>query len=401
MSDPVIAKLPLRVYTPIPDLQYNDTVAEDIRELPNFVNVNMGETKTLAPVVCQVHEPHESLRTVPWVKPTGPEDEVAGEDEIERGVWHWVNGRWIAAIPEFETLTAIEDEVELIALDIDDTKAATDVNKDAVALIKGEVSALYDSTHVKGQGALDHTIRALQLSANSNWMFGSAQAIIPASQGVPDPDTYPAHATIDFTGSVIANPSVAGSFSATPDKYRAFCFPAHIMGLRLGLGDIWSDKSAINPWYSIMSRPTCGEWNTMLIFWQDWQPAANPPIPALAYPSYTKAEFARNFGYYFGMNGAEYTDPVIFIEFAWTGSIPADTHPQNLAWPLVQLTYTLVAGAPNPLEHYVTGFKVWFGNIVPSGATPEEGGVIATDERRLTFNWAAYGQRRTPPELWT
>ena len=95
-----IAKLPLRVYTPIPDLEYNEKVEDDILELGRMLNVNVESMRSLSPVSCQAHEPHESLRTVPWVKTPHKVDEC----DVDPNVAIYQNGLWVDAVPQFETL---------------------------------------------------------------------------------------------------------------------------------------------------------------------------------------------------------------------------------------------------------------------------------------------------------
>ncbi len=394
-----IAQLPLRVYTPIQDLLYNESVADDIRELPDFLNVDVGEIQNLAPVVCQTHEPHESLRTVPWVKPTVAAEmdgAVVDKPLIQRGVWQWLNGRWVSMIPEYQTLAAIEDEVDVAVDDIDDFKTSVDAYAADVALVKGDVSDLRDDCVALNSSTLAHLAKTHQLAINQNFLQGTSEAIIPAGQGVTIPvgvGSVPAHATINF---VTDNEGWLEARNLSPNRYWTYCLPAYIMG---GGRELTNSKVVMHDvpdGLPMTYYPSFEQWKYYRQIWSWWGAAKYPDI---AFPEYTATEWAQNFGYYFSSNGVGYNDPVVLIEFAWEDP-EGDTHPQIYCWPLARLQYTLVAMAPDPMEHYVTGFKVWFSNLNYSTWPAAPDGPMA-EERRIKFHWSVYGKRRTPPEIWT
>lgn len=402
MSDThVIAKLPLRVYTPIPDLQYNESVADDMREIPDFLNVNVGEMKNLAPVVCQVHEPHESLRLVPWVKPTVAA-EIEGDEEtkpeIERGVWQWLNGRWIGMIPEYETLSAIEDEVDIAVADIDDYETSVDAYKALTVAAKDDTSDLYDDCVTQNAGTLITLSRTRQHAINQNFLYGTDEAVIPAGQGVTIPlstlkmGSVPCHAAIGFT---VGDDQVYESRNIMESRYRTFCLPAMIMGGGQELTNSKVVQKDAPDGIPMTYYPNYAQWCYYRTVWQWWGASKYPDI---AFPEYTKAEWYETFGYYCSKNGAEYRDPCVTIEFAWDQP-SGDTHPHIYSWPLVQLIIT--GGTdPEPTHHHVYGFKVWFSNLDYS-TWPAAPSQPMQEERKILFHWAVYGKRRTPPEIWT
>ena len=396
-----IAQLPLRVYTPIQDLLYNESVADDIRELPDFLNVDVGEIQNLAPVVCQTHEPHESLRTVPWVKPTVAakmDGEVVDKPSIQRGVWQWLNGRWVSMIPEYQTLAAIEDEVDVAVGDIDDFKTSVDAYAADVALVKGDVSDLRDDCVALNSSTLAHLAKTHQFAINQNFLHGTDEAIIPAGQGVTIPlsthemGSVQRHAVINFT---VGDNQVYESRNTLGNRYRTFCLPALIMGGGRELTNSKVVQKGSPDGILMTYYPNYAQWCYYRAVWQWWGASKYPDI---AFPEYTEAEWCENFGYYCSKNGVEYRDPCVIIEFAWDQP-SGDTHPHIYSWPLVELVIT--GGTdPEPMNHHVYGFRVWFSNLDYSTWPAAPNGPMA-EERRIKFHWSVYGKRRTPPEIWT
>ena len=396
MSDPnVIAQLPLRVYTPIKDLQYNESVADDIRELPDFLNVNIGEMKSLAPVVCQSHEPHESLRLVPWVKPTVAEEpdedpeEPPIREEIQRGVWHWVNGRWLPMVPEYETLSAIEDEVDLALIDISDYNDAVDDYKADVDLQVIAVEGVYDDCNDEVQVVREHYIRAMQFAAQNGWLFGQEEdLVIPQGTGIYDPTGRPAgHVFIDFSG-----PALATQYTDTTDLYakyyRAYCHPAAYLGTYMNLGDIWSEGYQLKGGPVITSRPNLGQWNRIRNMWNSRKPYANPTWPDIDFPEMGISGFA----YYFGYDPTDL--PHMSVE------ITNDSKLNNFLHATINYRIDTFELEPGVEVDAVRGAYIWFTDYDPAGT----GGSTCpafNGDRTISFNWTVFGKRKTPPELWT
>jgi len=384
-----IAKIPLRVYTPIPDLRYNTTYAEDLEEMSGFLNTNMDAAKSLSPITCQIHKPNESLRLVPWFKPHGK----VGVEEIDRGVYMFENNVWRSAIPVFDTLGSLETEIGVIAGQIDTLKASTDTYRANVAARLAEIQALQADVAATKLTTHGHMIRARQFACQNSWLFGTATANIPALSGTYDPVNQPdGHANVSF----IDDPSDDDVWDAEGMKvissvYRAYNHPWATLGA--GWNPTYlSWLQNLQPWPANMTyRMSRKSWNR----WHDrcqWY-RSKKGLPELEYSEMSAQSFAINFGHYFSRNGAAYTDPFIAITF--TGE--DDTHVSHFSDAYVQLQYVLVAEAPDPLMHYVTGFRVWFSSYEISGTPTNPIGDLTDVDRSFKFNWMAYGQRRTPP----
>lgn len=394
---PTIAKLPLRVYTPIPNLQYNDTVAQDIAEIPDFLNVNMESGKSLSPITYQVHEPNESLRTVPWVKPTGYIDKGGGsEEELSRGVYIFDNGVWKSCVPAFESAAAMAAEVTSIKeaiykADVPPTgyTPRTEALEAEVVTKLEEIEVVSDSVTADRLSTHQHFVRARQFSCASSFLWGKGSAVIPAGSGVFDTVGQPdGHAEISFTDDLneSTNPSSTG-LSPTESSFRAYNHPFATVGAG------W-DWETLTWWRRALTyRTTRTLWNDFRLKTQWYR--AQKGWPVLEFPEYEARDWAHDFGYYFSSNGAAYTDPVIFINFSGED----DTDITQFTQAYVQLTYTLVAEAPDPLLHYVTGFRVWFASYDVTGTSAAPSGTITPAPRSFKFDWCSYGKRRVPPEF--
>lgn len=393
MSDVTIAKLPFRTYAQIPALQYNTLVSDDIKELPRFLNVNHGALKHLAGVTFQNHKPNESLRTVPWIKPSGF---VAPDTELDRGAYLFNNGLWINLIPEFEKAEDFQDILDAAYTPADDpapeegtlveARDAARAHRVQVLASLVDTIAAWSATRPLAATALESRIRAQQLAMNSGWMWGTGKAIIPPGKGRFVPTETP-HAVISFVGNAT---TLRPSYEAyMTDVYQAFNLPCWTM--------IQNNFMVQRRGFELTDNVDLDAWNWFRSLWTTFRTQNPTPVPNYAYPAYTDVEWAQTFGYYYSENGVAgtYQDPVVFLE------ITGDTHPQNWGTPTIRLDNHEV-GSGDPLDNYIAGFGVWFSNYVITAPPPALAGHLElTQTREIDFNWTAYGKRRTPPELWT
>lgn len=393
-----IAKLPLRVYTPIPDLEYNEKVEDDILELGRMLNVNVESMRTLSPVSCQAHEPHESLRTVPWVKTPHTVDGSA----VDPNVAIYQNGLWVNAVPQFETLAATKAEIEgLITNIIDVNDGDIDLEVADALTAKDNVLALNTSTKADAVDTYENMIKTRQYISHDRVLYGAETCVIEPGTGRFDPWNVSPHSTVNFVtggeqGYSTENPLMPWGSPV----YRTYCHPQWFIGGGYDEQD-W-DKPHPNFILDKLSyRSRWSKWEYLRLYWQDrlLKIMGLPPkeryrrwvSPYTAYPAFALGDtgwvwFARHFGF----DGA----PVVVINI--TSDIlegeesVGDTDPSNWIRPYVWIW------EEDPADgDAVLGFYVWFENF----SYPSEG--ISDRKRTITYTWAAYGQRKVPTEIWT
>lgn len=416
-----IAKLPLRVYTPIPDLEYNEKVEDDILELGRMLNVNVESMRSLSPVSCQAHEPHESLRTVPWVKTP---HKVDGRD-VDPNVAIYQNGLWVDAVPQFETLAATKTEIEdLITNVIDANDTDIDVEVADALTARDNVLALNRSTKADAVDTYENMIKTRQYVSHDRVLYGVETCVIEPGTGHFDPVSVSPHSTVNFVidsfEQTLPVDPITGELTVIRDTenplvpwgspvYRTYCHPQWFLGGGYDEQDwdkVPSDYFLQN--LSYRSRWTKWEWMRRKI----WEGRLSkieglPPqeryrrwvSPYTAYPAFDVGDtgwvhFARHFGF----DGP----PVVVINITSdilegeeghgspSGGAPPASDPSNWIRPYVWIW------EEDPADgDAVLGFYVWFENFSYSP------GGISNRKRTITYTWAAYGQRKVPTEIWT
>ena len=305
-----IAKLPIRTYTPIPALEYNATVEDDIKETEKFLNVDVGSLRSLSPVVAQTHEPHESLRTIPWVRTPGTTGVGPTLADVDPGIMLYRNGVWKNAIPAF-------DELAGTSADIDALIASIDANNVRIAALLAAMETVRDTTETSMDTAIANAasvyknlIRTRQLAASDCVLYGQETITIPAGTGTYNPASTP-HADVDFVtrdeqGYSTENPD----FPWGSPVYRAYCHPHFLLGGGYDEQD-WTYKSSYDPRVAALSyRSRWSKWNLLRYPWARLIAMITLAAPrpelrrwyeplATTYPDYSSDpnSFASDFGF--------------------------------------------------------------------------------------------------------
>lgn len=441
----IIARYPLRVYTPIPDLQYNEEPFRDVLEIPEHLNVDVMAQKTLSPVTFQASEPHESLRTVPWIKPSAK----IGDDDLERGVYSFNNGVWKSCIPEFEEAITSIEEAEAMREYVEETIFPDVVRYKSEAKTSADGSKSQDAVSVvKRNNANKHYVWAKQTASCSPWMFGAEDAVIAPHSGVFD-FSNSGHANVSFVtelyppGKPYAVRNAWYQNGVPQDRFLAYNHPWARLGAGFNATKIpalqWtpSPHGLRPPPKDVLSdelsyRMPFDAWQAYRQKYLDY--AANNNLPEIDYPSYTVPNdemagwynWCETYGYIgkpfiniFPYDERHLRNPDEGAGYFYVPPSPTVedyVFHENYSNIAVQTLYiskisfgkgaryeidTSPSSDENLVGAQVFGFRVWFTNWRVTSTDPLNG-IIDDKSRTIRFMWMAFGTRKEPPtfESW-
>jgi hypothetical protein len=426
MTNQLLTKLPLRVYTPIEALAYNKDVTDDIKETADMLNISTAPLNDLAPVVFQTHEPSESQRVVAWVKPEAEIEFTVGDEEPEtvkkaKGVYIYCNGVWQNIIPIFEEVADKEEDIENIRQSIEESYLpAVEQLLEDIENATSETEALYDQTIQHTIDSRNAYVRSLQHAAATPMLTGFSAANVPPNAGGRfNPSSVPnGHVQVNFvTGEGFMLKGMLNPYADQPQTdgppiepkrivnegahlYRAFNMPVHDYQYVYQVINEDADDPAdrivneiYRPGWDEKTLPDGGIIASYRLDWRRWNGyrqnvlsyREQQGLPEVEYPGYSPDAFAINFGFKSQGDGVE--DPFVGITLTSEDAVWVK---DDLIIPIVEL---MKGHDAETNQHYVLGFKVWFALYTPQGnswiASPRGG--------NISFMWVAHGKRKNPP----